>query len=714
MIRFRADLSPLTLSSDRLLLIGERERIVLLGTIYGDLVDALRDSGNGGDQELAERLAKKHSRQTVRSALDDLRARGLLVDSDSSLSPREAAYWEGIGVPAGEADRKLRQATVALETRIQGADTLLAGWLQGFGLRMATPSDILLVAVEDYLESELETINERALETNRPWLLYRPLGRQLWLGPLFVPGSGPCWECLRVRLLENRWTDMAVWSIGLALPPEATAGLPSTLGSAAGIVATEVARWIVTGESRLRDVLLTLGGDDLTLRTHPLSQLPDCPKCSSKARVPTGDAVGEPALGLREKMMRHYSHLTGFISGFRDLSHDAWTPFRIWTVTYTIPLNADGGLAAYRPELATGRGLRDEEAQLGCLAEAAERRSAYWRGTEKRVKAAWSEIGATAVHPSDLLLFSDRQYRDRVETGGRGQPELHVPQPFQPEIPIDWVEGQNWTGAPRRFLPAAYCFYHHEDPENPYCKADSNGCAAGESLTEAILSGLYELVERDAAACWWYNRVTRPVAPFHSFQDAFPLSGEAVFAKQGRRLHLLDLTTDWGIPVYAAVSFDDTGRRVAVAFGAHHSAQRAVRQAVTELVQTITALELSIQAGDQGIAELRYSSGHIQDYPFLLPSAQSEGMAPTRPAERTPEEWLAHWTEKAVSLGLELLTVDLTRPEIGIPVARVIVPGLRHFWPRLASGRLFTLPVQLGWQRHEKTESELNPEPCLV
>ena len=59
--------------------------------------------------------------------------------------------------------------------------------------------------------------------------------------------------------------------------------------------------------------------------------------------------------------------------------------------------------------------------------------------------------------------------------------------------------------------------------------------------------------------------------------------------------------------------------------------------------------------------------------------------------------------------GLEMLVLDQTRPDIGLPVAKVLVPGLRHFWARYAPGRLFDVPVELGWLPRPLAEDALNP-----
>jgi ribosomal protein S12 methylthiotransferase accessory factor len=65
-------------------------------------------------------------------------------------------------------------------------------------------------------------------------------------------------------------------------------------------------------------------------------------------------------------------------------------------------------------------------------------------------------------------------------------------------------------------------------------------------------------------------------------------------------------------------------------------------------------------------------------------------------------------------LGLEMLVLDQTRPDIGLPVVKVIVPGLRHFFARFAPGRLYDVPVRLGWLGQPLAEEQLNPQPMFL
>ena len=62
----------------------------------------------------------------------------------------------------------------------------------------------------------------------------------------------------------------------------------------------------------------------------------------------------------------------------------------------------------------------------------------------------------------------------------------------------------------------------------------------------------------------------------------------------------------------------------------------------------------------------------------------------------------------------EILILNQTRPDVGIPVVKVIVPGMRHFWARLAPGRLYDVPVTMGWLPRAKLEEELNPTAMFL
>ena len=94
--------------------------------------------------------------------------------------------------------------------------------------------------------------------------------------------------------------------------------------------------------------------------------------------------------------------------------------------------------------------------------------------------------------------------------------------------------------------------------------------------------------------------------------------------------------------------------------------------------------------------------------------------APTGPGTHpyTPNDDLYEDIEAVVGLlrgkGMELLVLDQTRPDVGLPVVKVVVPGLRPHWARYAPGRLFDVPVQLGRLAAPTPYEDLNPVPLFL
>ena len=65
--------------------------------------------------------------------------------------------------------------------------------------------------------------------------------------------------------------------------------------------------------------------------------------------------------------------------------------------------------------------------------------------------------------------------------------------------------------------------------------------------------------------------------------------------------------------------------------------------------------------------------------------------------------------ELAAKRGVETLALDQTRSDAGMRVVKVIVPGMRPWWARFAPGRLYDVPVEMGWQGAPLSEELLNP-----
>ena len=251
-------------------------------------------------------------------------------------------------------------------------------------------------------------------------------------------------------------------------------------------------------------------------------------------------------------------------------------------------------------------------------------------------------------------------------------------------------------------------------PRKDHFHAGSNGCAAGNTPEEAILQGFLELVERDACAIWWYNRLQRAEIDLDRLGDSYVRDLRTQFAAMGRRLWVLDVTSDIGIPVVVAVLHwkEDGRERVEFAAGADFDLRVATLRAVTGLNQFLAVDRMTRPAAASAAAD----KGDALPVPlrknaYLMP----RGKATTREAETFKfagldrRDQIHGCVKLAKRLGLDVLVLDQTRPDVGVPVVRVIVPGLRHFHRRFAPGRLYDVPVKLGFRKRALREADLNP-----
>jgi hypothetical protein len=88
----------------------------------------------------------------------------------------------------------------------------------------------------------------------------------------------------------------------------------------------------------------------------------------------------------------------------------------------------------------------------------------------------------------------------------------------------------------------------------------------------------------------------------------------------------------------------------------------------------------------------------LQDHQFLTPSnssAVSSELGSRFGGLRTHQQ-VSACVELAEQAALDFLVLDQTRPDIEVPVVRVVVPGLRHFYRRFGPGRLYDVPIKLG------------------
>lgn len=744
--QFKACYRVEVLDPDTTFLLTEGSHRILTGRGYRYLAPLL--NGNHSMPEIIQQMEGHMSAPELYFMVNQLAARGYVVETTEAISKETAAYLHLLGNDTEKAAQKLGETAVCLQTIGNADSTPLENALTNLNITLAPAdeSDLLIVVTDDYLRPELAEINAAALKNGRFWLLCKLTGTNSWLGPLFTPTESACWHCLAVRLQGNRQVEGYIQRKRNQTDPimPKQTSLTSTVGLSANLLATELYKWITNSSNQqLHNQLLTFNSITTTLEKHAVIQRPQCPTCGDPAflqsyktakpivlqenpKQETQDG-GHRALPPSETLKRHQkqiSPITGVVSSLESLFEDSNNITFSYAAGHNFALTQDD-MHMLKRNLRTrsgGKGMTRVQAKVSAIGEAMERYSGVFRGDDEIIKrATYSQLGDSAVHLHDVLLFSDSQYANREAWNKSCDANLHlVPNRFDENATLDWTPLWSLTNQTFKYMPTAFCYFGHPDLKHFYCGSDSNGTSAGNSLEEAILQGFLELVERDAVAIWWYNMVKRPLINIHSFNDSHCSKMVEFYAQHNRSLWVLDLTTDLNIPVFAAISgrTDKETEDIIVGFGAHLDPKVALRRALSEISQLLPSVWKTKKDGathyyvnDSETLEW-FTQARMSTQTYLVPdktvpAKQKHSFDYTyRPDIKQDLDYCLNILHQK---DLELLVLDMTRPDVGLHACRVVVPGLRHFWRRLGPGRLYDVPVKLGWRTQPLTEAELNP-----
>ncbi|MXW18418.1 MAG: TOMM precursor leader peptide-binding protein, partial [Gemmatimonadetes bacterium] len=730
----------------RVLLVSESFNTLLHGKLYGDLLPLL--DGRHSEDKIVAALEGAHAPTDVLAALAAFAAKGYLVSADHGMDLGPAAYWSSLGASPRWAEEALANARVTVE----GDDGRLVRHLAEAGASVGGRDPTLTVFVcTDYLDAHLAEVNRRQLVAGAPWTLVRPSGMEPLFGPIFrADGRGPCRDCLACRLRSHGEVHGFLRNIaGEEAAFRPFAAQPAVLQAMYGLIAAEIVKWLVLGEAApIHNEAITMNVATFTSSQHRVVRRPQCPTCGDEALYRPDRPPLPVSLEASPKAHRNsggaravspgatlakYRHLVSPVSGvvtWLSRTTDETDP---WLHVYWAGSNPgmrSRSLSSLRRSLrskSAGKGSTRQQSRVSALCEAIERHSGARHGDEIRIRRRFIEFagGEEAIHPNDVQLFSESQLDDAASINAKGHPYNIVPPRLDPDAEIDWTPVWSLTRQQHRYLPTSMLYSMLAEGRGPAdLIADSNGCAAGNTLEEAILHGFYELTERDAFAVWWYNRLRVPAVDLSSFDDEYLESAPDYYGRHERDLWMLDVTSDIGIPTFVALSRRPDAGTEDIIYGAgtHADPRIAALRALCELNQCLTWLPRP-GAGDgrpridDPLALQWWRTARLADCSWLAPAPDE----PLRTASQyrviesaDTREDVEHCRALVEARGMEFLVLDQTRPDIGMPVARVIVPGMRHFWARFAPGRLYDVPVRMGYREHPLSEAGLNPAPVIA
>ncbi|MDI6819102.1 MAG: YcaO-related McrA-glycine thioamidation protein [Methanothermobacter thermautotrophicus] len=323
------------------------------------------------------------------------------------------------------------------------------------------------------------------------------------------------------------------------------------------------------------------------------------------------------------------------------------------------PTAEDGAVSIY-----AGKGATRTQARASAMMEAFERYSAERKPEDETFTA----------HPEDC--------------DGLDPESLILPGSADLKSELEWINAENLTGDEEVPVPANAVFHPYNPPEGcmSLFRSNTNGLASGNAREEAIFHGLMEVIERDAWSLFEARRGPK-VEVDCSGTDNDIISGLLEkFHAAGVEVTLVDLTADTGVATVAAVA-DDTVLRdpalLTMGVGTHLDPEIAVIRALTEVAQS-RATQIHGTREDTVRAEFMRRAGYermkrLNRHWFSEPEDTITLDEMEDLSTRSFRGDLEITLRKLREAGLEdVFYVDLTR-DVGVPVVRVIVPGLEVF-----------------------------------
>jgi ribosomal protein S12 methylthiotransferase accessory factor len=462
----------------------------------------------------------------------------------------------------------------ALQAEGGGAQTVTGGRPRKGDLLIAASS---AADIDGQLAAQDEALRAGARLLRVAWA-----ADHLWLGPAVEGGKDGCVRCFHLWTM-NDWSRAAA-KAATDHPPTTPCWSESFRIAAAEAIAAEALAAPGQGPAAL-----FLSADFRDWSRHAFFRHPECERCTPLPDDEAGtalialDAEDESAGGsFRARSLETLDRIVqagidrrcGLI---RSVTHQ--------TASTLLPMAFATLHSQARPtdvEVGVGRtGSRRADGIVAAL-EGIERFAGFKpRARRTTVRGCYAELAADAVDPRDFILHHPDQY---------GEPGFRF-QPYSPDIVCNWVWAYSFRLAAPALIPEQLAYYAlgaDQPPSSPrFVYETSNGCALGGTIAEAVLHGLFEVIERDAFLACWYAR--RPVARVDMAGVDDPLV-RALLARcraRGMQVEVLDIRAGLPTPAFAVSIVNRTWEdhaALALAAGAHLDPVRALQGALVEAV----------------------------------------------------------------------------------------------------------------------------------
>ncbi len=240
------------------------------------------------------------------------------------------------------------------------------------------------------------------------------------------------------------------------------------------------------------------------------------------------------------------------------------------------------------------------------------------------------------------------------------------------DIPMQWAWGTNISRGEDVLIPFSWFFAINE----------FNGPSAGNTLEEAAIQGICEIVERHVCSLVNNRQLTTPRIDTSSIQDEVAKELLHKFNTHNIELYLNDFSLDTGICTVGALAIDRStfpGKsEIVYTAGTTPNPEKALIRAITEVAQLAGDFNSNSNYVASGLPKPR----SMEEIVYITDSSVSVTIAEmANLADNNIRVEIDNCVAALKNIGMEVLMIDVTHENLLIPALYTIVPGA-HFRER--------------------------------
>ncbi len=571
---------------------------------------------------------------------------------------------------------------------------------------LSTSSDFAVVSPAEANYDQLTKINRCLIKYSLPYLPFYFDGSSMVLGPVIIPGKTACWECLvthRLNTINEKLpasqhvfaSDIGYLQFAFKLDNKFNRAERAYFCE---MVLQEAKRFMVDGTKlefleHEKHYVASYSAPKQDVVFLPTTA---CGCCHGLSQNYTQWADGlQPC--LKEVQSTQKEKICYTIGGMRSRGDvdakqfitDAikraglcidvqriHTPFDQIVPVFRAQTNVSPNNRTpyyFRNIVSRGKGLTENQAYLSASFEMAERLSASFFGDLPLVEAPYKAVKDVAM---DLLPLaaSIRNLNTAYEA-------------FSPELPIDWVWAKSLVSGDYKLVPAFMVFLGGTKFKGQFLSVGSSGLSAGATLEDAILQGLFEVIEHDAWVTGQSNRLILPCLDYGTSSNERLKECINMIQSIGYDVITRDYSNDLGFPVFRTwiVNRTDYTHYALNGVGASLSAEIALERSFTEAVQSADIVNETSKTYFG--ASRSESLAAAKDSAYSLDYFRHKDINSAAPIHTIDDRRLASFesVNEAIKVTIaqlqqkipncDVLYVNLTRDILNVPVVRVIITG---------------------------------------